>query len=956
MQPNEEDRMSTAEPGIGDDHPPVAQSDDPWARYTLQTVRGGILSSVFVILVVTLYLVLPGHNRVNQAGTFALILVATALTVIIGMLRWEQILARPHGRMAVYGWAIAMVGMVDLGIAFTHGAQSELFVLLVVTPVFLAGPLNPISVQITLGAFTTIGYIVTLAATGWGIEIAELVFRLGVIMAASLAVGLLNHELGRSFQRQMAEHKASENRVALWSRVAEVARQIDVSDVDHVLVAVVDALGTLGFEASDICAIDENATTYRVLHARNLDADYTSRHHSVTTGAVGLVLQKRSIVVIADYATKQGSVPMPASDGYQTVMAGPVWVNGELGAILEAATRERRTPLPEQIAAFEMLAGQAGHALENAQLLEQQRRDTDHFRQLLESSPDAVVVANVADGLIVEVSNQAETLFGYSAGELVGKPASMLMPERVRSGQMSIIDNWIQGIGEAFIGVERTIFALRKDGSEIAVEASFGTLDTPQGEVISVAVRDVTERREFERRLAHQATHDPLTGLANRELFMQRLDRSLHARLTVDPPMTVCLLDLDHFKYLNDSRGHRVGDALVVAVAKRLERMVDGHFIARLGGDEFGLLVEGLDGHVDAIGFGHRLLSVFDQPFIVEDIDCYITASIGIAFGFASDRAETIMSNADAAVNRAKQNGRSRFEFFDEALTRQAANRVATVAQLHMALDRSEFRLVYQPVISLDGDHLVGMEALLRWHHPTRGEVQPLGFISTAEDTGLIVPIGRWVLHEGCRQLAEWRQRYPDRPDSSMSINVSSRQLEHDHFVNDVADALMATQIPPDLLILEITESFFMRDFQAAVRRLHALKELGIRLAIDDFGTGFSSLFSLSKLPLDIVKIDKTFIDSLGSRYDAVVAAVVTLGDAFGLDVVAEGIETRMQRDRLVELGCRFAQGFYFSRPLEPMVAETIFAGGVGAARPPGGGVGATDSMSGTREPWPNAG
>lgn len=930
--------MATDERGIGGAHPsnggsqrPMAQSDDPWARYTVRTVRGGLLSSMFIILVVALYLVLPGHDQVNRAGAFTLVLVATASTALIGALPWKKILSRRFGRLAIYGWALFMIGMVDLGIVFTHGASSELFILLIVTPIFLAGPGYPLSVEIGIGTLTIAGYVVTLIATGWGIGVANLVFRLGMFAAASLAISLLNHELSRSFQCQMEECKASENRVALWARVASVARQIDASDVDQVLTAVVNALTSLDFEASDICAIDENWATYRVLHARNLNAHYASHHHDATRGVVGLVLQRRQFVVIEDYASMPGAVPAVATDGFRTVMGVPVWVNGELTAVLEAATRRRRDLLAEEIAAFEMLATQAGHALENAHLIERQRRDADHFRQLLESAPDAVVVVDNADGLIVEVSNQAEHLFGYSADELIGKPASMLMPDRLREQQISLIAGWNEETGDMAPGVARgrVLHAVRKDGVEIPVEASFSTHDTPQGHMISVAIRDITERREFERRLAHQATHDHLTGLANRELFMQHLARSLRARPAVDAPMTVCFLDLDHFKYLNDSRGHRVGDALVIAVAERLDRLVQGHFIARVGGDEFGLLVEGLSDHNVAIAFGNRLLSAFDRPFPVESIDCYVTASIGIAFGGATDRPEAIMSNADAAVNRAKQNGRSRFEFFDEALTVEAANRIATEAQLHLAIDRSEFRLVYQPVVSLEGGQMVAMEALLRWHHPTRGLVQPAQFISTAEDTGLIVPIGRWVLREACRQLAEWRRHYPDRPDISISINVSNRQLEHDQFVNDVDEVLQSTRLPPELLVLEITESFFMRDFQAAVLRLQALKELGVRLAIDDFGTGFSSLFSLSRLPVDTVKIDKSFIDGLGSRYDAVVSAVVTLGVAFGLDVVAEGIESAAQRDRLVELGCRYAQGFYFSRPLDPIAAETLVAKGL---------------------------
>ncbi|MHB1710552.1 MAG: putative bifunctional diguanylate cyclase/phosphodiesterase [Acidimicrobiales bacterium] len=927
----DEQGIAGAHPSIGDAHRAVARSGDPWASYTVHTVRGGLLSSVFIILVVTLHLVLPGHDHVNRAGAFTLVLVATVLTVFIGTLPWERILGRPFGRLAVYTWALFMIGMVDLGIVFTHGASSELFVLLIVTPIFLAGPGYPLSVEIGFGALTIAGYVVTLMATGWGIGVANLVFRLGMFAASSLAVGLLNHELGQSFQRQMAERKASENRAALWARVASVARQIDASDVGRVLAAVVDAIASLDFEASDICAIGESSTTYRVLRGRNVNEHYATHKHDATCGVVGLVLQRRQIVVVEDYAAMSGAIASVAADGYRTVMGAPVWVDGELAAVLEAATRHHRGLLTEEIAAFEMLATQAGHALENAQMIERQRRDADHFRQLLETAPDAVLVADASEGLIVEVSNQLEHLFGYAADELVGRPASMLMPERLRREQMSLFAGWNQHTGDAVLGsgAGHVLYVRRKDGVELPVEASFSTHESPQGTMLSVAIRDITERREFERRLAHQATHDHLTGLANRELFMQHLARSLHTRPATDPPMTVCFLDLDNFKYLNDSRGHRVGDSLVIAVAERIDHLVPGHFIARVGGDEFGLLVEGLSDHNDAVAFGNRLLSAFDQPFPVENIDCYVTASIGIAFGSVTDRPETVMSNADAAVNRAKQNGRSRFEFFDEALTAEAADRIATEAQLHLAIDRSELRLAYQPVVSLQGGQMVAMEALLRWHHPARGVVPPSQFISTAEDTGLIVPIGRWVLQTSCRQLAEWRRHYPDRPDISISVNVSNRQLEHDQFVDDVDEILRSTRLPPDLLVLEITESFFMRDFQAAVLRLQALKELGVRLAIDDFGTGFSSLFSLSRLPVDTVKIDKSFIDGLGSRYDAVVSAVVALGVAFDLDVVAEGIESSGQRDRLVELGCRYAQGFYFSKPLDPIAAESLVATGI---------------------------
>lgn len=920
------DHVSDPEPtNPSTDHTLDPELDDPWTTYTLGAIRGGVGASVFIIVILFVYVLLPSNAMTDRAGLLGLIVIASLATVASAFLPWARMLARPHGRTGIYAWALGMVALIDSSIAFTGGARSELYIVLVVMTVFLTGPAFPMAIQVGLNVVNIAGYLITLGATGWGIPASSLILRAGMMGASGLAVGVLSNELGRGIDRQVSERLASESRVALWSGVAAVTRQIAAPDVGRVLAAVVDALDALGLEASDICALDDGGATYRVLHARNLSARYVDEHHDATSGAVGLVLERRRTVVIDDYSAVSGSVDVLRDDGFKTVLAGPVWVDGELAAVLEAGSRERRRLRSEEIAAFELLATQAGQALQNARLLERRRTDAERYRRLLESAPDAVVVSDAASGRILQVSNQAERLFGYNADDLLGKPVASLMPERVRDDQLTMIDHWMNGVGEAVIGLDRTVFALHKDGREIPVEVTFSSLETPQGKpVVSAAIRDVTERRDFERLLAHQATHDQLTGLPNRDLFMQRLARDLHNRLTVDNPITVCLLDLDHFKYVNDSRGHGVGDSLVTAVTDRIVHAMGGHFVARVGGDEFGLLIEGLAGQKEASGFARHLLSVFELPFTVDGADCYVTASIGVAFGSSSDHADVVMRNADAAVNEAKQNGRARIEFFDEGLTAHAAERVATAADLHVALDRNEFHLVYQPVISLDNGQMVGMEALVRWHHPERGVVAPDRFVSIAEDTGLIVPIGYWVLTEACRQLADWRSRQLGLPSISVSVNVSIRQLEHDHFITDVARALRTSQIPPDLLVLEITESFLIRDFDAALRRLHALKDLGVRLSIDDFGTGFSSLFSLSHLPVDFVKIDKSFIDGLGSRYDAVVSAVVSLGNAFDLGVVAEGIEHGGQRDRLIALGCQYAQGYYFSKPLEAPALEAI--------------------------------
>lgn len=909
---------------VGPDADSMTAAEDPVTTYILKSIRGGIVTSAFVLFVLVLFALLPGDALENRNACLILILVGAVLTSVSAVFPWSRIVGRKFDRVLIYGWAFGLLAIIDTGIAISGGARSELFIVLVVLMVFLGGPYYSIRSGVVLNLVAIAGYVITLAATGWGIDTATLAFRIGMMASAALAVGILSRELMTGLNRASEERQASEQRVVLWSKVASLVRQIDSPATTRVLETVVDAVGTLGFDAAAISVLEEDGMTLRILHSQHLSHPFSVKTRDGEPEAVvPAVIDRRSTIVFEHYPSLPGAIQVAVEVGLKTVVATPVWVSGEIVAVLQAGSKQDGCPASDQIAAFEMFAAQAGRALEHAQAVERQRREADHFRQLLASAPDAVIVIG-PDGRVVEVSNQAELLYGYSSDELVGQSVTLLMADRVRDVQTALLNDWIAGTGNPRLGPDPTVFGRKKDGTEIPLELAISTIETPEGELTSVAIRDVSERREFERRLTHQATHDALTGLPNRELFMQRLNGSLHGRLGVDPPVTVCFLDLDHFKYVNDSRGHRTGDALVEAVAERLVGAVDGHFIARVGGDEFGMLVEGLSDQRAAVDFTARLLSVFDEPFLVDAVDCYVTASVGVAFARSPDHAEMVMRNADAAMYRAKRNGRAQAAFFDETLTALAAQRMATEGSLHLALAGNQFELAYQPIISLDDGHMTGVEALLRWHHPQKGLVLPDQFVSTAEDTGLVVPVGRWALEEACRQLAAWRCKFPLAPDLTVSVNVSGRQLEHDHFVTDVAEVLTATGIPPALLILEITESFFIRDFQAAVGRLTALKRLGVRLAIDDFGTGFSSLFSLSRLPVDTVKIDKAFIDGLGTRYDAVVSAVVTMGNAFDLEVVAEGIEHRSQKDRLVELGCRYAQGFYFSMPLTAPDVEVV--------------------------------
>jgi diguanylate cyclase (GGDEF)-like protein/PAS domain S-box-containing protein len=431
------------------------------------------------------------------------------------------------------------------------------------------------------------------------------------------------------------------------------------------------------------------------------------------------------------------------------------------------------------------------------------------------------------------------------------------------------------------------------------------------------------DRKAFESRLAHQAHHDPLTGLPNRVLFLEFLTHALARSRRRQSAVAVLFLDLDRFKYVNDSFGHDTGDELLTALALRLQGVVrPGDTIARFGGDEFVVLCEDLSpgaAREQAIEVAERLVDVVESPFSCQGQAHFLSTSVGIACSTGvEDRPEALLRDADAAMYRAKERGKGRWEVFDEAMRLSVVQRVETENALHRAIERDEFEVYYQPVVSLRDGSCVGAEALVRWNHPERGVVSPTEFITLAEETGLVVPLGRWVLEEACRQADVWR-RARDDVSFTISVNLSARQLVRTELITEVEDALRASGVPPAMICLEITESVLMDDVEVSLGAIRALKNLGVRLSIDDFGTGYSSLGYLKRLPVDTVKVDRSFVDGLGTDPEdsAIVAAVVNLGHTLGLTVVAEGVETDEQLAELVALGCDQAQGFLFS-PARP--------------------------------------
>jgi diguanylate cyclase (GGDEF)-like protein len=437
--------------------------------------------------------------------------------------------------------------------------------------------------------------------------------------------------------------------------------------------------------------------------------------------------------------------------------------------------------------------------------------------------------------------------------------------------------------------------------------------------------RSDTDRASAERTLAQQATHDALTQLPNRRLFIQRLTEALEQGGRDRTLTAVLFVDLDLFKVINDSLGHVVGDQLLIAAGQRIrDNAGQGHLVGRLSGDEFTVLFSGLTTHDPAIEVADRIRTAFDQPFTIGLHDVFTTVSIGIAFADAGETQADLIRHADIAMYRAKARGRARWEIFDPAMDVAARERQRLETDLRRALDRGELRVYYQAEVEIESGRLAGMEALVRWEHPARGLIPPAEFIAVAEETGLIVPIGRWVLFEACRQAKEWETKYSRDMPLMVSVNLSGKHLQQANLIQEIREVLDTTGIDPAHLIIEITETVAMAGAETTIEVLKRLKSLGVLLAIDDFGTGFSSLSYLKRFPVDLLKIDKSFVAGVANQgHDtAIVEAIIALGHALGLKVIAEGVETLDQLHELRSLGSELGQGYFFGRPMSDNAAN----------------------------------
>ena len=566
---------------------------------------------------------------------------------------------------------------------------------------------------------------------------------------------------------------------------------------------------------------------------------------------------------------------------------------------------------------------------------EARRQSEEKYRRLFEGSRDAIYMTT-RDGRFIDANPSMLEMFGYSREELLSTNSSLLY---VSPQDRARLQKELEKVGSVR---QHELKLKRRDGSVLDCLKTAAVQRADDGSIIGYQgiIHDITERKRTEEQHAHNAFHDSLTGLPNRSLFMDRLERLVRAaRRRNNYRFGVLFLDLDRFKIVNDTLGHMVGDQLLSAVARRLEGALRAEdTVARIGGDEFAIILDSIRDAGDGTRVAERIVQELSLPFTIDGHEVHTATSIGVALSYSgSETADSLLRDADAAMYRAKSSGRGRYEVFDPRQHTEAVTQLQMEADLRRALQAREFFLVYQPVIDIQLRRLAGFEAFLRWRHPSRGLVPPNEFIPVAEETGLIHQIGWWVLEEACHQMHAWEMTHAEQlADLTVSVNLSGKQFYQPDLIPHVDQILAEGAVSPARIKLEVSESVIMQNAEASTKILTQLRQRGILLSIDDFGTGYSSLSYLQQFPITTLKIDRAFVHAVTEtgRASGLVNSILALGRSMGVDALAEGVESGEQVDRLRTLGARFAQGFFFSPPVDAETATTfIVAGAIESAQ-----------------------
>jgi diguanylate cyclase (GGDEF)-like protein/PAS domain S-box-containing protein len=680
--------------------------------------------------------------------------------------------------------------------------------------------------------------------------------------------------------------------------------------------------------------IVRDGETLRIVTMASGDLTSLDEFERLVSGAPPRLRQLESAEPRLELATGMAPVERAIMQrlGYESVLFCPLMLTGRpygepLIGVLKVLGEER--VLTDLSTALGILASQVALALERVMLSQEviRRRGEALFRALVQDASDVILILDDI-GTIRYATPSASAIYGDVQVE------GMAVADLVKSAERVMIGRPRGSAGDQEPDLHAGLWRItRHDGRQLLVEVRHTDLrdnDSVRGRVLTV--RDVTEQHHLEEELQHQVFHDALTGLPNRALFTDRAAHALALARRNETTAAVLFIDLDDFKIVNDTMGHAVGDELLVAVAKRLDVSArESDTAARLGGDEFALLIENLADPDSVEPFASRVVAAFSEPFELSAGSVLATATVGIATTEDSSDLDQLLRHADLALYAAKSEGKRRWHRYAPVLSAGMVRRREMQAALEESVARSQFTLDYQPIVELETGVIKGFEALARWPHPVRGTVPPAEFIELAEETGLIVPLGSWVLRQAITDLARWRGPDPDPRQPYVSVNVSARQFRDAGFVAGVRRCLDETGLVPGALMLELTETALIRRDERMTSDLAELKHIGVALALDDFGTGYSSLSYLRDLPIDILKIDKSFVDCVSDESAngrAFAELIIEFAQVIEIEVIAEGIETEAQRDILTELGCKYGQGYLLAKPMEWREAEALLRSG----------------------------